>query len=466
MSTIAAISTPFGRGGIAVIRISGENALDVATKMFKTAGGRNLKEVSGGTAIYGEIISEGKRIDDGIATVFRAPKSFTGEDVVEISCHGGILLSERVLKAAFDNGAVQAGPGEFSQRAFLNGKISLSEAEAIIGLIDAENEEKLKLSASHTDGVLKRCCDEIYAKILNLLSSVYVKIDYPEEDLAEVSDEQFGAKMREILSELDALASTYRHGKAVSEGVKATLVGKPNAGKSSLLNALLGEKRAIVTDIAGTTRDVIEEKITAGRIILRLFDTAGIRESSDEVEKIGISLALQKAREAELVIAVFDTASAISEQDDAVISLARELLENGKCVIFALNKSDTQVYSGALNELIYGLCAKYKRAKALNVSAKSGDGVQDIKNIAEAFFCEREIDYSGEAVLANARQFSAVTMAKNAVARAIEAFEAHFCADVCGLDLESALAYLGEVDGRAVSGDITDAIFHNFCVGK
>ena len=464
MSTIAAISTPFGRGGIAVIRISGENALNVAGKMFIPACGCDLREAKGGQALYGKIVSEGEFIDDGIATVFLAPKSFTGEDTVEISCHGGILLTERVLKTAFDNGAVQAQAGEFSQRAFLNGKISLSEAEAIIGLIDAENEEKMKLSASHSAGVLKKRCDEIYGEIMRLVSAVYVRLDYPEEDLADVSDEELLASLKHIYGDLSALEATYRHGKAVAEGVKTALIGKPNAGKSSILNALVGEDRAIVTPIAGTTRDIIEEKVNAGRVILRLFDTAGIREGADEVEKIGIERAIKKADEAELIIAVFDTSAPLDEQDRQVLDLTRKSLNGGKCVIFALNKSDCS--DSDMSEILALADGSGKNGSVCTVSALTGEGIEDIKKLAEAFFCEREINYHGEAVLANARQFSAVCAAKNAIGRAIDALENSFSSDVCGLDLEMALAAIGELDGRAVSSEITDTIFHNFCVGK
>ena len=292
-TTVAAVSTPYGRGGIAVIRISGEDALKVAERVFVPASGTPLSECASNYSVYGNIFSlknsigtEKEKIDDGMATVFRAPRSYTGEDTVEISCHGGILLTEKVLSSVFFAGASPAGPGEFTQRAFLNGKLDLSEAEAVIGLIDAESEARLKLSASHASGVLKRRMDSIYNDVKTLLSSVYVGLDYPEEDLEEVTDGEFLDSLKRIYAELCKTADTYREGKAVSEGIKTALIGKPNTGKSSLLNALLGEKRAIVTAIPGTTRDIIEEKITVGKILLRLSDTAGIRESDDEVEKI------------------------------------------------------------------------------------------------------------------------------------------------------------------------------------
>ena len=462
---IAAISTAFGKGGIAVIRISGEGAIEVAGKMFKPAGKKELTEVGGGRAVYGKIYSEGKMIDDGIATVFRAPNSFTGEDTVEISCHGGVLLTERVLKTAFQCGAVQAQAGEFTQRAFLNGKIDLSGAEAVIGLIEAESEEKLNLCASHAAGVLKKRTEEIYSSILNLLSSVYVGLDYPEEDLEEVEDSEFRATLKEIYAELEKTASTYREGKAVAEGVRTVLLGKPNAGKSSLLNALLGENRAIVTDIPGTTRDVIEEKVNCGRIILRLSDTAGIRQSGDTVEKIGIERAIEKARESELIIAVFDASRPLDDEDEKLISLTRGEIKEGKSVIVAVNKSDCAPLFTE-NELLERFGGDQAFVKAVSISAKIGNGIEDLKNACQSLFAEGYTDYSSVAVLSNARQFSAVSAAKDAVGRALIAFDAGLGSDVCGMDLESALSALGEIDGRSVSEEVTSSIFHNFCVGK
>ncbi len=462
MKTIVAVSTPFGKGGIAVIRISGADAVGVAEKMFFPRSGASLSSVKANFAIYGEIASEGTKIDDGVAVVFRAPRSYTGEDTVEISCHGGILLTERVLKTAFDCGATPAGPGEFTQRAFLNGKLALTEAEAVIGLIDAENEQRLKLCASHTSGVLSRRLEALQGEIMKLLSSVYVGLDYPEEDLEEVSNDEFRASLEHISAELKKTCATYREGKAVSEGIKTVLLGKPNTGKSSLLNALLGEERAIVTDIPGTTRDVIEESVTAGKIILRLSDTAGLRQSCDEVESIGISRALEKARDSDLIIAMFDGSRKLDCDDDRVIEALPSYISEGKTVICAINKSDLEQAFG-VDELAIRVPAE---AKILTVCADNGDGVETLKNVASECFVSEYSDYTSVAVIANARQFSALSRAKECVDRCLSAFDSGFGSDVCGLDLEEAAAFLGELDGRAVSDSVVDMIFHNFCVGK
>lgn len=460
--TIAAVSTPYGKGGIAVIRLSGDKAITVAEKMFFPVSGCALSSVKSGSAVYGRIVSQGNVIDDGIAVIYRNPHSYTGEDTVEISCHGGILITQRVLETAFDCGAVPAERGEFTKRAFINGKIDLTEAEAVIGLIDADSEEKLRLCVSHTQGVLKRRSEEIYREISGLLSAVYVKIDYPEEDLSELTSDEIADKLETVKSKLSETIKTYRHGKAVSDGVKTAIIGKPNAGKSSLMNRLCGEDRAIVTSKAGTTRDVIEEKVQAGRVVLRLWDTAGIRESGDEIEIIGIERARAKAREAELLLAVFDVSGEIGSEDEEIIDLISEARERRIPVIAVFNKEDIAVPE-TVDKLKSMLGDGVVTAE---ISCTDGEGIEELKMVAERQFVEREIDYSGEAVVANARQFSAFCRAFESVERAKEALLSGLSADICGLDLEQALMALGEVDGRAVSEDVTAEIFRNFCVGK
>lgn len=449
---IAAISTPYGRGGIAVIRLSGEGSIMLAEKIFVPKSKKRLSDIESDRAVYGDILRNGKRIDDGIATVFRAPRSFTGEDTVEISCHGGILLTESVLTSALESGFRLALGGEFSKRAFLNGKMSLTEAEAVIGLIDAESEEQLRLSASVTNGVLKNGVNKICDEITELLASVYAYIDYPDEDLTDVSPDELTERAERLLHETDMLVSSYRSGRAVNDGIKTAIVGKPNAGKSSVLNRLLGYDRAIVTSVAGTTRDTVEETAIIGRVTLRLCDTAGIRESSDEVERIGIERSIGKLNEAELILAVFDGSSPLDELDKDVID---RISATDAEVIAVINKSD--ISSESDFDIPF---------RTVTVSALDGSGFDELKKSVSDLYIDEKLNYDTTPVLTNARQFAAASEAKNRLESALNALKNGFTQDIAGMDLELALSFLREIDGRNVSEEITDRIFSRFCVGK
>lgn len=449
---IAAISTPYGRGGIAVIRLSGEGGIVLAEKLFVPKSKKRLSEIESGYAVYGDILRDGKRIDDGIATVFRAPRSFTGEDTVEISCHGGILLTQSVLSSALECGFRLAFGGEFSKRAFLNGKMSLSEAEAVIGLIDAESEEQLRLSASITNGVLKNGVNELCDEITELLASVYAYIDYPDEDLTDVSVSELTERAEKLLDGVAKLEASYRSGKAVSDGIKTAIVGKPNAGKSSVLNRLLGYDRAIVTSVAGTTRDTVEESAAVGRVTLRLCDTAGIRESGDEVERLGIERSIEKLNEAELILAVFDGSDQLDDLDRSVIDrISRTDAE----VIAVINKSDIK------NDVELDI-----PFRKVTVSALDGSGFDELKKMISELYVDEKLNYDTTPVLTNARQFAAAQEAKLRLENALAALKNGFTQDIAGMDLELSLASLREIDGRNVSEEITDRIFSRFCVGK
>ncbi len=457
--TISAISTPFGRGGIAVIRISGDRALEVGDRVFRPFDKKPLSAHSARLAVYGELIHRGEVIDDGIATIFRSPASYTGEDTVEISFHGGIKLAETVLEATFAAGAVPAEAGEYTKRAFLSGKLTLSQAESVINLIDAETEEQIKLASSHRRGALSAAADSIYNDIMGLVSSSYAYIDYPDEDLTDVEIGDYKARLAKILAELDRLEKSYDTGRAVSEGIKTVIVGKPNAGKSSLLNAMLGEERAIVTDIAGTTRDVIEETVRLERIVLRLSDTAGIRDTDDVIEKIGVDLAKEKISGAELVFAVFDATTPLDKEDRELVSYIKKSAENKK-VVAVINKTDSDVCAETVAEL------ENEFEHSVKISAKSGAGVDSLFSLAESFYINGEIDYNSSAVIANARQHSAVLRAKEAVSNALTALENGFTQDIAGMDLEMALSSISELDSRSVGEDVVKQIFGRFCVGK
>ncbi|MBQ7355375.1 MAG: tRNA uridine-5-carboxymethylaminomethyl(34) synthesis GTPase MnmE [Clostridia bacterium] len=459
--TIAAVSTPYGKGGIAVIRISGDEAIDVAGRVFRPASGASLSEIEGGRIVYGSICAPaeggfGKQIDDGMAAVLRAPRSYTGEDTVELSCHGGILLTEQVLSAVIAAGARPAEAGEFTRRAFVAGKLSLTEAEAVINLIDARSEEALKLARSHTAGRLTAKLSEFYESLRTLLSTAYVFADYPDEDLTDLSPDEMIASLEALQGEMQALSDTYYVGHAVSEGVSTVIVGRPNTGKSSILNRLLCRDRAIVSSIAGTTRDTIEETVQVGRVTLRLTDTAGLRDSDDPIEQIGVERSLAALSAAELVLAVFDAASAPTEEDRELLA---RLADHAAPKIALLNKSDL----GAVGEI--GLPDGLFDA-VCSVSAQTGEGMDGLRQVIEGLFVAGEIDYDSTAILANARQKGALDRAIAGVEAALGALRSGFTPDVAGVDLEEAMAALSEADGRAVSADIVDAIFHRFCVGK
>ncbi|MBO5779192.1 MAG: tRNA uridine-5-carboxymethylaminomethyl(34) synthesis GTPase MnmE [Clostridia bacterium] len=461
--TIAAISTPYGKGGIAVIRISGDEAIEIAGKVFRPASKKPLSYIEGGRIVYGTIHAPapdqtfGKTIDDGMAAIMRAPRSYTGEDTVEISCHGGILLTEQVLSAIIAAGARPAEAGEFTKRAFVAGKLSLTEAEAVINLIDARSEEALKLARSHTEGRLTAKLDEFYESLKTLISTAYVYADYPDEDLTDLSVDEMKNALEKLSAEMQALSDTYYVGHAISEGIATVIVGRPNTGKSSLLNRLLGRERAIVSNIAGTTRDTIEETVQVGKVTLRLTDTAGLRDSDDPIEQIGVERSYAALKEAELILAVFDGTAPLSEEDRDLLS---KLKDAPVPKIALLNKSDLAsgiVSATDLGDTFHAICP---------ISAETGEGIDQLKSTIESLFAKGEIDYNTTAILANARQKGALDRAIQGVRAALDALEGGFTPDVAGMDLEEAMAALSEADGRAVSADIVDAIFHRFCVGK
>ena len=454
LNTIAAVSTPYGKGGIAMIRVAGNDAVRICDKMFLRRNGTTLADTEANRAIYGDIYHEGEIIDDGIAVIYRAPHSFTGEDVVEITCHGGILLSQLVLESVLAHGAEIAEAGEFTKRAFLNGKLGFVGAEAVIDKIEAESREKLKLSSKGSKNILSKKINEIYDEIKVILSSIYVFIDFPDEDLTDFTVAELKVKLNELIGNLSSLISTYRTGKAVNEGILTVIAGKPNTGKSSLLNILTGENRAIVTDIAGTTRDTIEETVTVGKILLRLCDTAGIRDTNDTVEKIGVERALDKIGDAELIILVFDASEPLDADDKALIVKTSE-----QNVIAVINKTDLSIAVDM--EFI-----KNTFPNTVEISAVTGEGVDKLTDLIEGLYIEGKINYNETAVVTNARQHILLQRTLEFIENALAAIMDGFTQDIAGLDLEQAMAVLGEVDGRSVTDDIVHEIFGRFCVGK
>ncbi|MBR7101126.1 MAG: tRNA uridine-5-carboxymethylaminomethyl(34) synthesis GTPase MnmE [Clostridia bacterium] len=456
-STVAAISTARGKGGVAMLRISGEDALSVAYKMFTLPSGKSLFDVSPRVCYYGNIVRDGRAIDDGTFTYFKAPHSFTGEDVCEICCHGGLYVTQAVLELALSCGAEMAGAGEFTKRAYVNGKLTLSRAEAIGQVIDASNDAQLRLSGAAARGALSNKLLKIREYMLDLITRSYATIDYPDEDIEDNERSKMSDTLSLVLDELNKLKSSYRASKAVSEGIKTAIVGKPNAGKSSLYNALCGEELAIVTDIAGTTRDVIEHTASVGDVTLRLADTAGIRDTDDTVEQIGVTRAMQKLNEAEIVLCVFDGSEKETNQDYKIIEDV-----NGKCAVAVINKSDSQ---RALSEdFVAYLYEKFQYV--CEISAKSADGLDGLARVLNEMYELDKIDISNDAVIANARQLSSLTLALDKVNEAKNALDLGETPDIICFSLENALSELDMIDARATSEEIVSEIFSRFCVGK
>ena len=458
--TIAAVSTPRGKGGVAMIRISGARAVEIASRVFLPKSGGALADAPVRTALYGAIVEkdisgDAVSVDDGIAIVYRAPASFTGEDTVELTCHGGVLLTETVLSAVIAAGARCAEAGEFTRRAFINGKLGLSAAEALGELLEAQTRTQMKLAHAGMRGRLEGRCREIYEKLCAVLASIYVKIDYPDEDLAEMSREEIAQAFDECAEMLTALVATYRTGHAVAEGIPTVICGRPNVGKSSLYNRLVGREAAIVTSVEGTTRDLLSETVSLGGVTLRLFDTAGLHDTADPVERIGIDRARKALDTAELILAVFDGSAPPTKED---LALIETLSSHPATVIAVINKRD-RGDAGV---------AEYERrlARSVSVCAANGDGMETLAALVKELFMTEGLDLGRDPVLANARQHGAAAGALDAVRRAKEALAAGEPIELVCADAEEAMQSISEVDGRAVSEDIVTQIFSRFCVGK
>ncbi|MBQ8310171.1 MAG: tRNA uridine-5-carboxymethylaminomethyl(34) synthesis GTPase MnmE [Clostridia bacterium] len=458
--TIAAISTPRGKGGVALLRVSGPRAVEICERVFLPASGKGLSEVPARTSVYGAILGNGvdgvrETVDDGLATVFREPASFTGEDTVEICCHGGILLTETVLTSLISAGARAAEAGEFTRRAFVNGKMGLSSAEALGNLLEAQTHEQMRLAHAGTNGKLEEACREIYETLRDVLASIYVKIDYPDEDLADMSRAEIDAALGGCEEKLKALCATYRTGHAIAEGISTVICGRPNVGKSSLYNRIVGRDAAIVTAVEGTTRDVLCETAALGRVTLRLFDTAGLHDTADPVEQIGIARAREALDRAELVLAVFDGSR---QPDDEELALIEELREHAGTVIAVINKSDL----GEAAADFY----RSKFAHAVTLSAERGEGMDALTDLTETLFVRGDIDVRRDVVLSNARQNGAALAALEAVGSARGALAAGLPIELCCSDAECAMEAIAQLDGRSISEDIVAQIFSHFCVGK
>lgn len=449
--TIAAIATPLGEGSIGVVRISGKEATQVADRVFVSASGKKIASLSGYQALFGEVCKGDKRIDEAVALKFASPKSYTGEDVVELSVHGGTLMVKEVLRAVLDAGAVLAQPGEFTKRAFLNGKMDLVKAESVMSLISASTDSELRIARSvHAGGVAKQL-DFVESKLVSAAASIAAYCDYPEEDLGDLNEKVFTEELTRVKEALNKMLNEYDVGRVLREGIETVIVGRPNVGKSTLMNLLTGVQRSIVTDIAGTTRDVIEDTVMLGEIPLRLADTAGIRESRDTVESVGVDLAKQRLKDSQLVFAVFDASKETEDEDRKLLLECKD-----KCFIVVLNKCD----KGHKFDEDFA-----KGMESVRLSAKTGDGLDALRS-AVARVTKAESLSPDSAVLISERQRDLARRAFIAVGDALDAMNGGVTADAVGVLVDDAIAALYELTGKRVSDSVTDEIFKKFCVGK
>ncbi|MCD8311959.1 MAG: tRNA uridine-5-carboxymethylaminomethyl(34) synthesis GTPase MnmE [Firmicutes bacterium] len=463
--TVAAISTPHGTGGISVIRVSGEDAVNIASRVFVPASGKPLLASEHARARYGKIYSRGKVIDDGIAVVFYAPHSYTGENVVEISCHGGILVTNRVLEALFSAGAAPAPAGEFTRRAFLSGKLTLSEAEAVGDRLYARTDAQLSLASPEAAGRVSRAVSGIAERIMSLISSLSAVIDYPDEELTETGRGDVSAECEKIGASLTSLLATYDTGRAVTLGIDAAIVGRPNAGKSTLFNLFAGCERAIVTNIAGTTRDVITEDVSVDGVMLHISDTAGVRGTDDEIEALGVRRARAAAANASLVIIVIDAADTSADVSADTSVLLDELDEESgdRIPLAVINKTDAAEPSRVEN---IKKALDLRGISSVEASLLRGEGFEKIKSFIKERFTDGELSLSEDAIISNARISAEISSAADGVISAGRASSSGMPADIVVTELEGADGARMRADGREVTTAVVDEIFGKFCVGK
>lgn len=453
-TTIAAISTAQAPGGIGIIRISGEKAFEIAGKVFRSAHGKNLSEIPGYHALYGAVFTiDGEKIDEAVALVFRSPASFTGENVVELSCHGGLYLLRRTLSAVLSAGAVPAGPGEFTRRAFLNGKLGLTEAESVMDLISAQGKQAARAALAGHDGALERRISRIREVLVTQAAHLSAWADYPEEEIPEVDNKELREALVSAKNEIDLLLDQFEAGRAIREGVNTVIAGRPNVGKSTLMNLLAGCERSIVTQYAGTTRDIVEDTVILGDVLLNLADTAGIRDTADPVESIGVDRARDRVRSAQLVLAVFDSSQELNEED-------RELIESLKGIpsVAVVNKSDLEIKI----DLEY---VESHFQDTVYISALRGDGLEQLKEAVARCLQTESLDPAA-GMLFTERQRDAARQAGECLTEALSALDAGFTLDAVTVSLEGAVSALLELTGERAGTAIVDSVFAHFCVGK
>ena len=458
--TIAAIATANATGAVSIIRISGEEAILIASELIN----KDLSKNEGYTITFGTVQEDNEVVDEVLVSIFRAPKSYTGEDVVEIGCHGGLFITRKILSLCLGKGARLARRGEFTERAFLNGKMDLSQAEAVIDVITAKNEYALKSSMSQLKGSVKKKIEEIRKQIIYHTAFIETALDDPEHISVDGYGQQLEGVVETLSEELKDLIDSSENGRIMKEGIQTVILGKPNAGKSSLLNVLSGRERAIVTDIEGTTRDVLEEQIQIQGLNLNVIDTAGIRETEDKVEKIGVDKAKEYAEQADLIIYVVDASRELDENDIEIMKIIA-----GKKAVILLNKMDLNVLISKenleqqLQKEIGGAC---KNIPMIEISAKEEQGIRDFENLLKKMFLQGEISFNDEVYITNMRQKSALQDAYNSLKKVKESIEMGMPEDFYSIDLMDAYEALGSITGETIGEDLVNEIFSKFCMGK
>lgn len=453
MSTIAAISTAQGQGGIGVIRVSGEDSFTIVDKIFKSVSGKKIMDIKGYTALFGHIYNNEEVLDEAVVLKYVAPKSFTGENVVEISCHGGMYITKEVLNAVIMSGASLAEPGEFTKRAYLNGKMDLTEAESVMDIISAKSKSAARAALFVKDGALFKKSQQVKQLLLDKAAHLSAWADYPEEDIPEVTEDSIMEAIEESISILEKLLSTYDMGQVVKEGIDTVIAGRPNAGKSTLMNLLVGREKSIVTKIAGTTRDVVEDTVLVGNVMLKLSDTAGIRDTDNEIEKIGVQRTFDKINGAGLVIALFDNNEELNSEDIDLINKIKDM----PCIavinkIDLEDKVDKKYITNNIENVVY-------------ISAKQQDNIDELKNMIEKIAGTEDFDPSA-GIVANERQRNAIRNAVNSLYEAKESLAMGMTMDAITVSLQETIDYLLELTGEKAGEEIVDSVFHNFCVGK
>ena len=452
MSTICAISTAPGTGGIGIIRLSGENSFQILEKIFKP---KNISEIRGYSIKYGNIVNAREEvIDEVLVSYFKEPKSYTTEDMCEINSHGGMVIMNKILELCLENGAELAEAGEFTKRAFLNGRIDLSQAEAVIDIINSKTDKEAKVSLEQLKGNLSTEISEIRKKIISIMADIEATIDYPEYDIEEVTNKKILEVLDDVEIKLKKLENTFSNGKILRDGIKTAIIGRPNAGKSSLLNVILNEERAIVTDVEGTTRDTIEEYIQIQGIPIKIIDTAGIRNAKDEVERIGVEKAAKIAEESDIIIAIFDITRELNDEDQKILELLKT-----KNSIIVLNKIDLNNHKNI--EKI-----KLINKPIIKISTKTREGIEDLYEEISKIYKLNEIATNDEIIISNNRHKKIIKNAIKNVEEAKQTILVKMPTDIISSNLKEILEELGKITGESVTEDVIKEIFSKFCLGK